>query len=91
MKLDKEEFNKFVEEVKAGMGPDFVDTIDAIDSGKQFAFATNEPDQGENVRGKWLDLIEAKLKEHGWYPGIPVMPFPVKGRLVYVLGMRRFA
>lgn len=90
MTLDRDRFGRMIEEIKSGMGGDFVGEIDQIDSAGQFALATNEPDRGENVRGRWLDLIEAKLKEYGWYPGIAVMPFPVKGRLVYVFALRRF-
>ena len=91
MKIDKTEFGRLVEEVKAGMDGDFVDTIDAAEKDAQFAFATNEPDRGESVRGRWLDLIEAKLEKYGWWPRIVCMPFPVRGRLVYVLAGLRFA
>ena len=90
MTVKKSEFDKFVEEVKKGMGGDFVDTIDAVAKDGQFAFATNEPDQGEDVRGKWLDLVEKKLEKYGWWPKIVCMPFPIKGRLVYVLAGLRF-
>jgi len=91
MEIKKQEFDKFVAEIKKGMGKDFVGVADAVEKGRQFAFATLEPDRGEDVHGKWLDLIEGKLEKYGWWPKIVCMPFPVKGRLVYVLAGFRYA
>ena len=83
-----EQFEQFKADVRKILGDSLVGEV-GPDKG-QFAFCTSEPDQGENVKAKSIDAImEAKVK----YPDLarwPVMPFGVKGRIIYVIaGLRR--
>jgi len=81
--MKAKQFEEFKQDVKKLLGDSFVGEV-GPDRG-QFAFCTSEPDQGEQVKAKSIDAImEAKAK----YPELarcPVMPFGVKGRIIYVI------
>ena len=77
-------FEKFKKAVKSRMGKDFVGFCDARSELRpQFGFATNEPDLGENVPGKYVDVVREESHKAG-FRHVACMPFPVNGRLVYV-------
>ncbi len=80
-----------VADIKKALGEHMVEDVirDAEKSDGQIGFATDELDAGPNVRGKWCDTFERILDEHG-LDRLVFMPFPVQGRLVYVIaGLRR--
>ena len=81
--MKAKQFEEFKQDVRKLLGDSFVGEV-GPDRG-QFAFCTSEPDQGEHAKAKSIDAImEAKAK----YPELdrcPVMPFGVKGRIIYVI------
>lgn len=76
----------FVKLVEKAVGDDFVGTVRGAD-GRRIAFATREPDRGEKVAGRYVEPIIAASREAGIRIG--VMPFPVDGKLVYEVAVRR--
>lgn len=88
--MTKQNFDKAVEELKKELGEHLVGTIDtAVESDGQFGFATDEPDAGPDARGKWCDTFDKVLAKHK-LDRLVYMPFPVQGKLVYVIaGMGR--
>ena len=82
---------EFVKDIKEQLGADCVGVIDRSKDEGQIGFATTEPDQGENVPGKYNGVFEATIKKHG-LERCRFMPFPVSGHLVYtVAGLKRYA
>ena len=82
---------EFVKDVKEQLGAACVGVIDKSKEEGQIGFATTEPDQGENVPGKYNELFEKTIAKHGLERCVH-MPFPVSGRLVYtVAGLKRYA
>lgn len=80
-----------VADIKKALGEHMVGDVirDAEKSDGQIGFATDELDAGPDVRGKWCDTFEEILDKHG-LDSLVSMPFPVEGRLVYVIaGLRR--
>lgn len=80
-----------VADIKEALGEHMVGDVirDAEESAGQIGFATDEEDAGPDVRGKWCDTFEEILARHG-LSRLRVMPFPVQGRLVYVIvGLKR--
>lgn len=80
-----------VADIKEALGEHMVGDVvrDAEKSDGQIGFATDEEDAGPDVRGKWCDTFEAILGRHG-LGRLVFMPFPVMGKLVYVIaGLRR--
>jgi len=75
-----------VADIKKALGEHMVGDVirDAEKSDGQIGFATDELDAGPDVRGKWCDTFERILDEHG-LDELVSMPFPVQGRLVYVI------
>ena len=82
---------EFIEDIKQQLGAELVGVIDKAKEDGQIGFATTEPDQGENVPGKYNELFEKAIAKHGLERCVH-MPFPVSGRLVYtVAGLKRYA
>ena len=82
---------EFVKDIKEQLGAACVGVIDKSKEEGQIGFATTEPDQGENVPGKYNELFEKAIAKHGLEHCVH-MPFPVSGRLVYtVAGLKRYA
>ena len=82
---------EFVNDIKEQLGAECVGVIDRSRQEGQIGFATTEPDQGENVPGKYNELFEKTIAKHGLERCVH-MPFPVSGRLVYtVAGLKRYA
>lgn len=80
-----------VADIKKALGEHMVGDVirEAEKSDGQIGFATDEEDAGPDVRGKWCDTFEEILDRHG-LDSLVFMPFPVQGRLVYVIaGLRR--
>ena len=81
--MKTKQFEQFKQDVRKLLDDSFVGEVGP--SQGQYAFCTSEPDQGEYVKAKSIDAImEAKAK----YPELarcPVMPFGVKGRIIYVI------
>lgn len=80
-----------VADIKKALGEHMVGDVirDAEKSDGQIGFAVDEEDAGPDVRGKWCDTFERILAKHG-LDRLVFMPFPVKGRLVYVIaGLQR--
>lgn len=80
-----------VTDIKEALGEHMVGDVirDKEESDGQIGFATDEEDAGPDVRGKWCATVEEILAKHG-LTRLVCMPFPVKGRLVYVIaGLKR--
>lgn len=77
------DFFQFVKDCEKALGPALVGKIGPMDG--QFAFATNDPDEGEDKPAPHLPAIEAALDAYPSLSRLRVMPFPVKGKLVYVV------
>jgi hypothetical protein len=80
-----------VADIKEALGEHMVGDVirEAEKSDGQIGFATDELDAGPDVRGKWCDTFEEILDRHG-LGDLVFMPFPVQGRLVYVIaGLQR--
>lgn len=89
--MTKEQLDAAVADIKEALGEHMVGAVIdvALKTDGQIAFATDEEDAGPDVRGKWCDTFADILKRHG-LGMLPYMPFPVKGRLVYVIaGLHR--
>lgn len=83
-KPSSDRFERFRAAVANVFGDDFVGFCDArSDKHPQFGFATNEPDRGPDVSGKYVDMVMNEIRKAG-YKHVACMPFPVRGRLVYV-------
>ena len=83
--------DEFVKDIKDQLGAECVGVIDRSRQEGQIGFATTEPDQGENVPGKFNEMFEKTIAKHG-LRYCAHMPFGVKGRLVYVVaGLKRYA
>jgi hypothetical protein len=84
--MTRESLDQAIAEIKDGLGDHMVGDVirEAEKTDGQIGFATDEDDQGPNVCGKWVDMIERVLARHELHR-IVMMPFPVKGKLVYVL------
>ena len=81
---------EFIEDIKQQLGAELVGVIDKSKEEGQIGFATTEPDQGEDVLGKYNDTFEKAIAKHG-LERCRFMPFPVSGRLVYtVAGLKRY-
>lgn len=77
-------FERFRAAVVDVFGDDFVGFCDSRSGRRpQFGFATNEPDRGPNVAGKYIDRVMDEIRKAG-YKHVACMPFPIHGRLVYV-------
>ena len=88
--MTRQQLDDLVHDISSALGEHMVgDVIEtALATGGQIGFATDEDDQGPDVRGKWLDALEERLAKHG-FTRCRCMPFPVKGKLVYVVaGLR---
>ena len=82
---------EFIEDIKQQLGAELVGVIDKAKEDGQVGFATKEPDQGENVPGRYNEMFEKAIAKHGLEHCVH-MPFGVKGRLVYVVaGLKRYA
>lgn len=89
--MTKKQLDAAVADIKEALGEHMVGDVirEAEKSDGQIGFATDEEDAGPDVRGKWCDTFERILDEHG-LDGLVFMPFPVQGRLVYVIaGLKR--
>lgn len=87
--MNSEKIEKLVTGVRKSMGTHLVGVVDRHREDGQLAFCTDEPDPGESVRGKWLDCVEKAVEEAGLRHA-PCMPFPVQGKLIYVVaGLKR--
>jgi len=89
--MTRKQLDAAVADIKKALGEHMVGDVirDAEKSDGQIGFATDELDAGPDVRGKWCDTFERILDEHG-LDELVSMPFPVQGRLVYVIaGLRR--
>jgi len=85
----KEKIEKLKETVQKAMGSHCLGVIDQSFENGQLAFATDEDDRGEGVQGEWTDVILDSVKIAG-IERAPVMPFPTRGKLVYVVaGLKR--
>jgi len=83
--MTKKQFDEAVAELKEKLGEHLVGVItDAVETDGQIGFATDEDDAGPYARGKWCDTFDSVLKAHG-LDRLVYMPFPVKGKLVYVI------
>ena len=81
---------EFVKDIKEQLGAVCVGVIDKSKEEGQIGFATTEPDQGEDVPGKYNETFEKAIAKHG-LERCRFMPFPVSGRLVYtVAGLKRY-
>ena len=76
----------FIKLAERAIGPDLVGTVDHFDD-HRLGFATLEPDRGAGVIGRYVEPIIAASREAGLHIG--VMPFPVNGKLVYEVVIRR--
>ena len=76
----------FIKLAERAIGPDLVGTVDHFD-GNRLGFATLEPDRGAGVIGRYVEPIITASREAGLHSG--VMPFPVNGKLVYEVAIRR--
>lgn len=89
--MTRKQLDAAVADIKEALGEHMVGDViwDAAESDGQVGFATDEEDAGEDVRGKWCDTFEEILERHG-LGRLVFMPFPVQGRLVYVIaGLKR--
>lgn len=89
--MNRKQLDAAVADIKKALGEHMVGDVirDAEKSDGQIGFATDELDAGPDVRGKWCDTFERILDEHG-LGRLVSMPFPVQGRLVYVIaGLQR--
>lgn len=83
--MTKKKLDEAVAEIKEKLGDHLVGVITtAVESDGQIGFAVDEDDEGPDVRGKWLDMFESVLSAHG-VSRCRTMPFPVSGKLVYVI------
>ena len=82
---------EFIEDIKKQLGAECIDVIDRAKDEGQVAFATTEPDKGEDTPGKSNEIFREAMRKHG-LEGCAFMPFPVSGRLIYVVsGLKRYA
>ncbi len=81
--MKTKQFSQFKQDVRKLLGDSFVGEVGP--SQGQFAFCTSEPDRGESVKAEHIDAImQAKLK-YDSLARCPVMPFGVKGKIIYVI------
>lgn len=76
----------FIKLAERAIGTDLVGTVDHFD-GNRLGFATLEPDRGAGAIGRYVEPIITASREAGLHIG--VMPFPVNGKLVYEVAIRR--
>ena len=76
----------FIKLAERALGTDLVGTVAHFD-GNRLGFATLEPDRGAGVIGRYVEPIITASREAGLHIG--VMPFPVNGKLVYEVAIRR--
>jgi len=88
--MTRQQLDDLVHDISSALGEHMVgDVIEtALATDGQIGFATDEDDPGPDTRGKWCTTFEERLAKHG-LTRCRCMPFPVRGKLVYVVaGLR---